>query len=78
MPHEPSRSARIEARIAPDALLIVKRAAELQGRGVGDFVVDTANMAQPTIEETHIIGLAVEDIERFSGAHRVTTSSSRR
>jgi uncharacterized protein (DUF1778 family) len=62
MPQEPSRSARIEARIAPDALLIVKRAAELQGRSVSDFVVDSAlNMAQRTIEETQIIRLAVED-----------------
>lgn len=30
MSQETSRTARIEARIAPDALAIVKRAAELQ------------------------------------------------
>ena len=29
----------MEARITPDALAIVKRAAELQGRSVSDFVV---------------------------------------
>ena len=43
MPQEnQTASARIEARIAPEALLIVKRAAELQGRSVSDFVVDSA------------------------------------
>lgn len=62
MPQEPNRTARIEARIAPEALLVVKRAAELQGRSVSDFVVDSAlNMAQKAIEETQIIRLAVED-----------------
>jgi uncharacterized protein (DUF1778 family) len=62
MPQEPNRTARIEARIAPDSLLIVKRAAELQGRSVSDFLVDSAlTMAQKAIEETHIIRLAVED-----------------
>jgi uncharacterized protein (DUF1778 family) len=62
MPQEANRTARIEARIAPDALQIVKRAAELQGRSVSDFVVDSAvNMARKAIQETHIIRLAVED-----------------
>jgi uncharacterized protein (DUF1778 family) len=59
---ESTRSARIEARIAPDALRIVKRAAELQGRSVSDFVVDSAvNMARKAVEETDIVRLAVED-----------------
>jgi len=62
MSQEPTRTARIEARIAPEALLVVKRAAELQGRSLSDFVVDSAvTMAERTIEETHIIRLAVED-----------------
>ena len=39
MPQQPARSSRIEARIAPDALEIVKRAAEIQGRSVSEFVV---------------------------------------
>jgi uncharacterized protein (DUF1778 family) len=69
MPQEPSRTARIEARIAPDALAIVKRAAELQGRSVSDFVVAAAqDAAQRTIEETHIIRLAAEDQRRFAEA----------
>ena len=66
MPSETSRSARLEARIAPDTLAVVKRAAELQGRSVSDFVVAAAqDAAQRTIEETHIIRLSVEDQRRF-------------
>jgi uncharacterized protein (DUF1778 family) len=62
MPQQPNRTSRIEARIAPDALTIVKRAAELQGRSLSDFIVDSAlNMARKAIEETQIIRLAVED-----------------
>jgi uncharacterized protein (DUF1778 family) len=57
-----TRTARIEARIASEALSVVKRAAELQGRSVSDFVVDSAvTMAEKTIEETCLIRLAVED-----------------
>ncbi len=62
MPQEPARTARIEARISPDALAIVKRAAEIQGRSVSDFVVAAAQeAAHRTIEETEIIRLSVED-----------------
>ena len=62
MPQEPTRTARIEARIAPDALAVVKRAAELQGRSVSDFVVAAAQeAAHRTIEETEIIRVSVED-----------------
>jgi uncharacterized protein (DUF1778 family) len=62
MPQEPTRTARLEARISPDALAIVKRAAEIQGRSVSDFVVAAAReAAHRTIEETAIIRLSVED-----------------
>ena len=66
MPREQSRSARIEARIAPDALAVVKRAAEMQGRSISDFVVAAAQeAAHGTIEEVHIIRLSIEDQQRF-------------
>ena len=69
MPTEPTRTARLEARITPDALAVVKRAAELQGRSVSDFVVAAAQeAAQRTIEETQIIRLAVEDQRAFAEA----------
>ena len=69
MPSEPNRTARIEARIAPDALAVVKRAAELQGRSVSDFVVAAAQeAANRTIEETQIIRISVEDQRAFAEA----------
>ncbi|MDE1947654.1 MAG: DUF1778 domain-containing protein [Burkholderiales bacterium] len=64
---DPTRSARVEARIAPDALAVVRRAAELQGRSVSDFVVAAAlKDAQRTIEDTQILRLSVEDQQRFA------------
>ena len=64
-----NRTARIEARIAPDALAVVRRAAELQGRSVSDFVVAAAQeAAHRTIEETQIIRLSVEDQRAFAAA----------
>lgn len=69
MPQEATRTTRIEARIAPDALAVVKRAAELQGRSVSDFVVAAAqDAAHRTIEETQVIRLSVEDQRRFAEA----------
>jgi uncharacterized protein (DUF1778 family) len=69
MPQEQTRTARIEARIAPDALAVVKRAAEIQGRSVSDFVVAAAQeAAQRTIEETQIIRLSIEDQRAFAEA----------
>jgi uncharacterized protein (DUF1778 family) len=63
------RTARIEARIAPDVLTVVRRAAELQGRSVSDFVVAAAReIAHRTIEETQIIRLSVEDQRAFAEA----------
>ena len=64
---ETNRSARVEARIAPDALAVVRRAAELQGRSVSDFLVAAAlKDAQRTIEDAQIIRLSVEDQQRFA------------
>jgi uncharacterized protein (DUF1778 family) len=66
VPREHRRSARIEARIAPDALALVKRAAEIQGRTVSDFVVAAAQeAAHKTIEEAYLIRLSIEDQQRF-------------
>lgn len=69
MPRSSTRTARLEARIAPGALAIVRRAAELQGRSVSDFVVAAAqDMARRTIEDADIIRLAAEDQRRFAEA----------
>lgn len=62
MTNRANRTTRIEARISPDALTMVKRAAEIQGRSVSDFVTSAAReAAQKTIEEAQIIRLSVED-----------------
>jgi uncharacterized protein (DUF1778 family) len=69
MPNKPVRTARIEARIAPDALAIVKRAAEIQGRSISDFVVAAAQeVAERTIEKTEIIRPSVEGQRIFAQA----------
>ena len=69
MPQEPTRNARLEARIAPDALAIVRRAAELQGRSVSDFVVAAAQeAASRAIADAQIIRLSVEDQQAFAAA----------
>ena len=61
-----SRTARIEARIAPEALAMVKRAAEMEGRSLSDFVVTAAGeAARRTIEDAHLIRLSVDDQRRF-------------
>ena len=66
MPREQDRTARIEARIAPEALAVVKHAAELQGRSLSDFVVAAAQeAAHRTIEEAKNIRLSIEDQRRF-------------
>lgn len=57
-----ARSTRLEARISPDVLATVKRAAEIQGRSISDFVVTAAQeLAQKTIAEAHIVRLSVAD-----------------
>jgi len=69
MPSQSNRSARVEARIAPDTLAVVRRAAELQGRSVSDFVVAAAEQAaNRIIEEVQIIRLSLEDQRAFAEA----------
>ena len=69
MRQDTNRTSRVEARIAPEALAIVRRAAEMQGRSVSDFVVAAAQeAAHRAIEETQIIRLSVEDQRTFAEA----------
>ena len=65
--NESTRTARVEARIAPEALAVVRRAAELQGRSISDFLVAAAlKDAHQTIEDAQIIRLSVDDQQRFA------------
>lgn len=62
MRNRPARSTRLEARLSPEALTVLKRAAEIQGRSLSDFVVSAAQQAaHKAIEEAQIIRLAVDD-----------------
>jgi uncharacterized protein (DUF1778 family) len=64
-----ARTARLEVRVSPEMLAVVKRAAEIQGRSVSDFAVTTLQeAAHRTIEETQIIRLSVEDQHRIAEA----------
>ncbi|MGA3040401.1 MAG: DUF1778 domain-containing protein [Bryobacteraceae bacterium] len=62
-----NRTARLEARITHRSLAIVRRAAEIQGRSVSDFVVSAAQeAAQKTIAEVEVIRLSREAQEKFA------------
>jgi uncharacterized protein (DUF1778 family) len=62
-----TRSARLETRLAPDAHALVKRAAEIQGRSVSDFVVSAAqDAARKVIADVEMIQLSRAGQERFA------------
>ena len=63
------QSARLEARISQDLHMTVKRAAEIQGRTMTDFVVHALQMAaNRTIAQADHIRLSVADQEAFANA----------
>ena len=62
-----ARTARVEARVAPESLEIIRRAAEIRGRSVSDFVVAAAlEAAQRAIADVEILRLSREAQERFA------------
>lgn len=69
MPEPQSRTSRIEARIAPEVLAMVRRAADLEGRSVSDFMVSAAHAAaRRAIEDVQLVRLSLEDQTRFVAA----------
>lgn len=67
MPASVQRTARIEARISRDALETIRRAAEIQGRSVSDFVVAaTQAAAEQTIIDVEILKLSRKASEQFA------------
>ena len=65
-PQTATRTARLEARINREALGVVRRAAEIQGRSVSDFVVAAAcEAAQRPDAENEVIRLSRAAQERF-------------
>lgn len=66
MPTVP-RQARLEARLAPEVHEILKRAAEIEGRSLTDFVVAAASAAaRQTIAQAEVLRLSRESAEVFA------------
>lgn len=62
-------TARLEARISTDLHSMLKRAAELQGRTMTDFVVSAVqDAAQRAIEQAEVVRLSLADQECFAQA----------
>jgi uncharacterized protein (DUF1778 family) len=62
-------TARLEARISSDLHAMLKRAAEIQGRTMTDFVVAAVqSAAQQAIESAEIIKLSMSDQVFFAQA----------
>jgi uncharacterized protein (DUF1778 family) len=62
-------TARLEARISSDLHALLKRAAELQGRTMTDFVVAAVqDAAQRAIEQAEVVRLSLADQECFAQA----------
>jgi uncharacterized protein (DUF1778 family) len=62
-------TARLEARISTDLHSMLKRAAELQGRTMTDFVIAAVqDAAQHAIEQAEVIRLSLADQECFAQA----------
>ena len=62
-----NRTARLEARITRQGLAVVRRAAEIQGRSVSDFVVAAAQeAAQKAVAEIEVIRLSRAAQEKFA------------
>ena len=54
-----SKQARLEARVAPEVHALLKRAAEIEGRTMTDFVVAAASAAaRQTIEGVEVLRLS--------------------
>jgi uncharacterized protein (DUF1778 family) len=63
----PTTTSRLEARLPPEIHALLKRAAEIEGRTLTDFVVAAASQAaRKTIEDAEIIRLSGEDQQRFA------------
>jgi uncharacterized protein (DUF1778 family) len=68
MPTAPT-TARLEARITSDLHAMLKRAAEIEGRTMTDFVVAAVqDAAQRAIEHADIVRLSIADQECFAAA----------
>lgn len=64
-----AKTARLEARLPVEVHSMLKRAADLQGRTLSDFVITAAqNAARRAIEEAEIIRLSTADQRMLADA----------
>ncbi|MBA2597897.1 MAG: DUF1778 domain-containing protein [Chloroflexia bacterium] len=64
-----ARPERLEARLSSDAKAVIKRAADIRGRSLSEFVVSSAlEAAEATIREHEIIVLSARDSLMFAEA----------
>lgn len=69
MKEQPIPSARLEARLPIEVMVRLKRASEIQGRTLTDFVVAAADEAAcRAIEQTEIIRLSMEGQRQIAEA----------
>lgn len=63
------KGARLEARVSPEQKQLIKRAADLQGCSLTDFVVSSAqSAARDTIKEHELLSLTARDTKAFVDA----------
>jgi uncharacterized protein (DUF1778 family) len=66
---KPHPTARLEARLPAQVMTRLKRAAEIQGRSLTDFVVSAADEAAcRAIEQTEILRLSLKDQRQIAKA----------
>ncbi len=69
MREEAQSTARLEARLPTEVHALLKRAAEIQGRTLTDFVVSAAREAAfRTIEQNEIVRLSIKDQRQIAAA----------
>jgi len=65
----PAKTYRFDARLTEDQKLLIQRAADLEGRSMTDFVLDSAKAAaERTIEKREVLVLTARDAEAFVNA----------
>ena len=65
----PAATVRLEARITPELHGLLKRAAELQGRTMTDFVVSAVqDAAMRVVEQAEVVRLSLVDQQAFADA----------
>jgi uncharacterized protein (DUF1778 family) len=63
------RTVRFRARVTPETLAVVERAAEIKGQSVSDFVITTAEAAaHRAVEQAELIRAAMQHHEAFTEA----------